>query len=415
MDSTPSTLSGAVTDSDRPTPNPLEPMASTPDSSPPTFIDLDKTPTMATRQHSLTSEASTTASSNYSSASSMARARAARAELDRIHHDDGYSDLAYYINGHDDCAPYLVPSHGPEMTLTWEPDPESSGIDPAEEVWKRLEVKMGRQLRPASIKDRGRWVAKAIEVDREDNGMYRQESDFSISAYCLPEDEEIVEIMEFGGEGTALFDMTAPLVPSVSTSADTPANTPCIRRETLQRTRHIRRRDGSSSASMSRSTSSDSRSDADYGSSMTTEQSNSVKSLAEDNGRMYRLDSHIVSALNALQGGFDSPMLDFALGLDTHKPMLMEDDDPEVYLDYLRDDGAGGLGLGIPLKNDSIYHLPTLSPSTRHTKALSLPNLKGFQKRPSREFVDEDDVLRVKDLDTGLIRALSMGELDGLA
>lgn len=46
-----------------------------------------------------------------------------------------------------------------------------------------------------------------------------------------------------GSTGTALFDMSAPLIPSVSMTNATPANTPCIRRETLVRNqKRVRKR-----------------------------------------------------------------------------------------------------------------------------------------------------------------------------
>lgn len=131
-------------------------------------------------------------------------------------------------------APYLVPTSGPPMALTWLPDPESLTPDPAEELWRRLEIKMGRRLRGPSLRDRGRWVVK----------MEKQASDFSVSAYLGFGDDTTVSEGESDGyeAGEAIFDIAAPLVTSLSSTAATPANTPCLRRETLQRATRVRRK-----------------------------------------------------------------------------------------------------------------------------------------------------------------------------
>ena len=227
------------------------------------------------------------------------------------------------------CAPYLVPTDGPQMTLAWHRDPESVENDPAEELWKLLENKLGRSLR-GTMKDRGRWVA---EPEPESQAMETAGSEFTVSAYESMDDE-------------VLFDMTAPLIPSISSTAATPVNTPCIRRETLQRKRHVRKKDA-----MSREGSSS---------------GDSIPSSMADTS-MFRLDSHIVSALSALQGIFDSPDLDKALGLCDYEEDAAEEE---------------GLGLGMHLRLSSVYTLRS-------------------QQRESNPFT-------VKDLDTGLTRPLSI-------
>lgn len=358
-------------------------------------IDIDKTPTMESRQPSSTSisalsSASTT--SAYSSASSMARARAAEAERSRLIRQDA----ARPDDSESSCAPFLVPQNGPDVTLAWQPDTEIVDQDPAEEVWKTLERKMGRRLRGESVGDRGRWIVQALQENFQPTsatgvsdgvaqgccGMEKTLSEFTVSAYSSMTDDE----------GTALFDMTAPLIPSVSSSAATPANTPCFRSDTLTRHRHIRRRHNASA--MSRQTSSESA--LSHGSKLSTTTEESVKTDISQpvSGLMYRLDSHVISALSALQGAFDSPELDVALGLD--------DDDligPAIWdgSETPKKTAEGGLGLGMHIRLSSVYTLPTLPRSRQVPKSEEM-----FGSTAVRE------VMMVKDLDTGVMRAMSI-------
>lgn len=198
--------------------------------------------------------------------------------------------------------------------------------------------------------------------------MERQTSDFSVSAY-----------LEFGSqEDEAIFDMAAPLVTSASSSAATPANTPCLRKETLQRTSRVVRKKSYDDDTPRP----DSRSISSFQSTPTSPLRDSK--LAS----LYQLDSHIISALEALQGDSDSPALDLALGLtDEHTRCVS----PEV---------EAGLGLGMHLRSDSIYGLSTVS---------SLP----IGQRPaSTWFDDEDEILQITDLDTGVVRDIRMGDIE---
>lgn len=276
------------------------------------------------------------------------------------------------------------------MTLAWQPDTERMDDDPAEEVWKTLERKLGRRLRGDSVNDRGRWVVQALQEEQPPNldrgiaidlssGMEKSLSDFTVSAYSSMTDEE----------GTALFDMSAPLIPSVSTSAATPANTPCFRSETLVRQRHIRRRQG---GSMCRTTSAQSNTSRGSGSSSGASVMTDISHPASE--LMYRLDSHVISALSALQGVFDSPDLDIALGLD----------DDDVYgatiwdgRDVAKEKDEGGLGLGMHIKLSSVYTLPTLPRMRKSRNVVNVFDVEGGE-----------DVMMVKDLDTGLVQAISM-------
>jgi len=177
-----------------------------------------------------------------------------------------------------------TPSSGPKSCF--QPDPESRKLYEAEEVWRRLEAKMGRRLRGTSLRERGRWVVKRREDtgldDDTKGGMERQPSDFSVSTYLTFEPDD---------EATAIFNMAAPLVTSFSSTAATPWNTPCLRRETLQRTGRVTRKRSADLLAAG-------------------------PSHARTASSMYRLDSHVIAALEALQEGFDSPALDEALGLD---------------------------------------------------------------------------------------------------
>jgi hypothetical protein len=220
--------------------------------------------------------------------------------------------------------------------------------------------------------------------------------------------------------------MTAPLIPSISSSAATPANTPCLNRETLHRSRHIRRK--GDSRAMSRRTSQQT----------TTTQADAVSSLSTTDGRsngfppgvpprpegefedgipvakqMYRLDSHVVSALQALQGEYDSPDLDVALGIIDLHPGCVGD----VAIESVREHVEGGLGLGMHIRNDSIYSLSTVSQWRRKCAQPSrLPSdwLTGRSGSSRMGAPVEDgrsaglEPFMVTDLDTGLTRALTL-------
>lgn len=261
-------------------------------------------------------------------------------------------------HGHGDVAPYLVNQTGPKVTLAWEPDPESAGVDPMEEIWKKMYEKLGRKPDEWTNSQRGRWVVKELEemdlpspfeeqapISRGmDLQMSRQESDFSVSDYLHPNRQDYISTD--GGSvnhlGTALFDMSAPLIPSVSTSAATPVNTPCMRSDSLQRTSHVIRN------SRLRSSHTDSNSDTD-----SSEDVDSLLTFKTDTS-MYRLDSHIVSALEALQADFDSPELDYVLSL---KPYDVDSEDEDGWNEYDLVAKNPGLGLAVPVQINSTYGL----------------------------------------------------------
>ena len=319
--------------------------------------------------------------------------------------------------------PYLVPPSGPPVSLEWVPDPEAGDLDEAEEVWKRIETKMGRRLRGTSLKDRGKWVVKVLTDLQESlnaGQMERQPSDFSVSAY-----------LDFGSgghkDGTAIFDMAAPLVTSVSSSAATPWNTPFLRRDTLQRAgRVVRKRSvDEETASTVSSTSTDPTSAfASHTIVFSSEQPHEIAIpvlpspgmttlpeshlataivLVPSHSSMCRLDSHVVSALEALRADFGTPELDAALTSSFKQALVHTSPELET-----------GLGLGLQLRMNSVYGLSILSPRPRRMCQPRSPLLEDNDVSFSNDGEAEDldpDVVRVTDLDTGRVRDVQMGML----
>ncbi|OCF74420.1 hypothetical protein I204_04795 [Kwoniella mangroviensis CBS 8886] len=442
-----------------------------------------------------------------------------------------------------DCltAPYLVPSTAPPMTLEWESDESSGEIDEAEKVWRELELKLGRKVRGRSLR-RGKWVVKprnegeraSIQQQQpsfdnyEDNGeaikMETTTSGFSVSLYytspsasCqstpplhIPHSQSSSSSFTYGSSpktespssATALFDMSAPLVPGGSNNGYTPWNTPLMNKESIKRGNRVKKRyvscdvgawdahdtdrlgsleeyprvefpqmdDYLPGSSTINSVHNESTSLPAIGNSTFTLESISTNGSTTPQPRpdpitvpkpnsipaqppktMYRLDSHVVSALTALQGAFDSPDLDLALqncSSPDSSPILAS---PEEELE------SGGLGLGMKLNLKTVYHLPTLSPrlrpsalgkrsieveiSDRHNKGgrgvneqldnigstpdgsplvenddtakldKAIPLVEPVQTS-SNDHDDEDGVLVIRDLDTGLERQVRVG--DGL-
>ncbi|OCF31957.1 hypothetical protein I316_06340 [Kwoniella heveanensis BCC8398] len=408
---------------------------------------------------------------NFPSASFTPYAKESKPASLSIETDDNGLNLDPERNDPDTsmCAPYLVPAAGPRMTLEWESDGNCNSegeIDEAERVWRELESKLGRKVRGRSLR-RGRWVVRPVREELgggEDVGvgMEKTSSGFSISYYVSSQDtcfgvrtpQEATEdgnqlallSSEFDVQATALFDMSAPLIPSVSASACTPWNTPCMNKETLRRSRRVKKKfsasgsgSGSESWSMGMSMSTSCSSEAIEGPEYDEEESviefydqceeasdsfdkneqslielpispvivnsfqenitpspepqvninarfqNEDSSRSQDAatapspatttgrpGPVYRLDSHVISALSALKGVFDSPELDHALTASSCPPYTLQDlyeSESESESEGGDDDAAVseglGLGLGVPLRLDSIYHLPVLSPRLR--------------------------------------------------
>ncbi|WVW84344.1 hypothetical protein I302_106378 [Kwoniella bestiolae CBS 10118] len=441
-------------------------------------------------------------------------------------------------------APYLVPSSAPPMTLEWESDESSGEIDEAEKVWRELELKLGRKVRGRSLR-RGKWVVKPRnEGDRtpcqhsskdeqphspnldvgdgnigEATAMENTSSGFSVSLYysspahsqsTLPSQVTYTRpasftygsspITESPSSATALFDMSAPLVPGGSKNGNTPWNTPLMNKESIKRGNRVKKRYASMDVGdlgghqdrlgsleeytrlefpqvddyLPRSDTGsqyDGEGRSDYLSTpedvdntpepISLEQSassqietkpesphSSTTSRPQRSSKpMYRLDSHIVSALTALQGTFDSPDLDFALRSSSSSTPILS---PMLASPATHDEveAEGGLGLGMKMNLKTVYHLPTLSPRLRPSAAgirsvdvevhdkdqahLESPtgeatpssnviknadNDESSRDTPNIEFTqmvgeDDEEVLVIRDLDTGLERQVRVG--DGL-
>jgi hypothetical protein len=176
-----------------------------------------------------------------------------------------------------------------EQALIWQPDPdpESMGYDPAENLWKEIEARLNRRSCPEGEgrDERGQWILTSRQkephrrqmmdeppVSSESIEMKKQESEFTISAYFDPDLSTPLihpsrsisrsRSREMGMAGTAIFDMPAPLIISTSQTGHgnvhgdrdrddegegygsvgkTPANTPLIHHETIQRVCRVRK------------------------------------------------------------------------------------------------------------------------------------------------------------------------------
>jgi hypothetical protein len=378
-----------------------------------------------------------------------------------------------------------------DMALVWQPDPESTGSDPAANLWIEIEARLNRGKvgvgEGVGMRDeRGQWVltrqrnrqvthqTEEVEEDcdrdksedddgreeRQEKGdgkwklgseeMKKQSSEFTVSAYFDPDLSTPVappssyhshsssrsSFHDPGGkrgtEGTAIFDMAAPLVTSIYNPGSeggisaTPANTPLIHYETIQRVSRVRK-SYSGSTSASRSGSMSMRMSAvgsigmTYPKSRKSDSSYAVvdldqrrvpesvpmieSSTAEVGGNrdgmdsgMIRLDSHVQAALEMLSDNPDSPVSD-NLDIDTkaqHSYLEKYQDGEDGTSPYTELDEttpmpipipyhynpipshAGsedhsipsveevGLGIGMNLHLDSIYSLPVLSPRLVH-------------------------------------------------
>jgi hypothetical protein len=399
-----------------------------------------------------------------------------------------------------------------DMALVWQPDPESTGSDPAASLWMEIEARLNRGRvgvgEGVGMRDeRGQWVltrqrkrqvqdrqvVSQREVDdggsdrdksedddgreeRQEKGggkwklgseeMKKQSSEFTVSAYFDPDLStpiapplssshssrscSYVGSQSRGGtglemEGTAIFNMAAPLVTSISTTGSeggisaTPANTPLIHYETIQRVSRVRKSySGSTSGSTRMSAVSSvgmihprSRGRSDSSSAVVDLDQRNVpesipmieSSTAEIGGNrdgmesgMIRLDSHVQAALEMLSNNPDSPVsnnLDIditaqASYLEKHQdeedetsPHIEMDEStpmpipipyqhtptpshsgyqtrPKVQEDYSAPSVEEvGLGIGMNLHLDSIYSLPVLSPRLIHRTESSTSTSEG--------------------------------------
>jgi hypothetical protein len=350
-----------------------------------------------------------------------------------------------------------------DMALVWQPDPESTGSDPAANLWMEIEARLNRGKvgvgEGVAMRDeRGQWVltrqrkrqvqdrqvVSQSEVDdggsdrdksEDDDGreqeqeygnekwmrseeMKKQSSDFTVSAYFDPDlstpiappssyhsrSSSLSSFHDSGGErgteGTAIFNMAAPLVTSIYNPGSeggisaTPANTPLIHYETIQRVSRVRK-SYSSSTSTSRSGStrmsavssigmagprfrgrSDSSSavvDLDQRrvpESIPMVECNTTDLEGHRNGlesRMIRLDSHVQAALEVLSDNPDSP------------GSITLDIDIQAQSSYLGTHQDGEDGISPYTELDETTPMPIPIPY-QHTPT---PSHAGYQSRPN--------------------------------
>ncbi|EIW70576.1 hypothetical protein TREMEDRAFT_61080 [Tremella mesenterica DSM 1558] len=259
---------------------------------------------------------------------------------------------------------------------------------------------------------------------------------FSISDYCENTDTEVI------------FDMTAPLVSSLSAVASTPANTPCLHRESLQRVNKVmKRRDekikegiideisfatsisplsviqaqntplplipsvfSAASSPLTSMTPPNDRgmsstrlkhnpeclqapitetNEGEIGKKVLSEK----KSLRRKAWNMFKLDSPIIKALRRLDHD-STPDLDQALRAVDNRKIISSrssvsqggsDKPPNL-----------GLGLGMNMSSKSTYSLPVIEPRW-------LRFLKGKE---------DEELVQVTDLDTGEKHELGLKELE---
>lgn len=246
--------------------------------------------------------------------------------------------------------------------------------------------------------------------------MGKAESEFTVSAYfdpdmttpqpppARPARTDEVKGLTRELHGTALFDMSAPLVHSGSSHAATPVNTPVLRHETIQRKSRVEK-----AASRPRK--------SDGGDLSRNNSSDSIDSLPTpgrqqgpnaENAGMYRLDSHVVAAIQAFAqtGPASTPHLDLALSASLSSSGMESLPENQEYDAYHED---GGLGLGMHL--GSVYSQPVTSPlmsdSQRSIRMRSISSQSiAAQKGKGKE------VISVTDLDTGLRREMTVSRLN---
>jgi hypothetical protein len=355
-----------------------------------------------------------------------------------------------------------------DMALVWQPDPESTGSDPAANLWMEIEARLNRGRvgvgEGVAMRDeRGQWVltrqrnrqagrrshtgddgekvgknqeiheAGGEDWEQEGEGeerviqelgsreMRKESSEFTISAYFDPDLSTPIAPSssyhsphsspscsyvgsQFGRgtglemEGTAIFNMAAPLVTSICNSGSeggisaTPANTPLIHYETIQRVSRVRKSySGSTSASRSGSTrmsavssigmagprfrgrSDSSSAVVDLDQRRVPEPIPMICNTADLDGNrdgvesgMVRLDSHVQAALEVLSDNPDSAVsnkLDIDISAQASYLEKYQDEEDDIS-PYIEMDETTPMPIPI-----SYHHTPT-------------PSHAGYQTRP---------------------------------
>lgn len=198
-----------------------------------------------------------------------------------------------------------------EDSLCWQPETEED--DEARAVWRRLEMKMGRRMHSGLQEQRGRWVVTpaASPMSLQRGGVDMSPGQFTVSDYMMFGNEAEENLQD------QLYAMDIPIspIPQPQPQVD-------IRRSRRTKSRRVSK---SSSKSQAKPPSAlDSLDNSLFPtfpiSAPKAPLHSTPKSTSQRQTTTCRLDTHVVSALEALQSNWVSPDLDLALLGDTSAP-----------------------------------------------------------------------------------------------
>ncbi|KAI9639068.1 uncharacterized protein MKK02DRAFT_39345 [Dioszegia hungarica] len=380
---------------------------------------------------------------DYSSSSNKSHRTSLLAAIDRDFHSGHILSSTQALVDSPPQADFV-----PEMadhTLSWQP--EVAEEDEAQAVWRKLEQRMGRRMNSGLEAQRGRWVvtpASPMPPPRKWEAVEMSPGQFSVSDYLLFGDEE-------GEDGHEVYAMG---VGQAAGRGKGVPGTPYPRKEETTKPKRSSRPPAKSSAL-------DTLDDSLFPISAPPAPARAqAQPSPPHRTTLCRLDTQVVSALEALKSDWGSPDLDFALlGAASSSPQTPTPTKPAprpLPLPSLTRRSASpaeahlttppplptppsplerGLGLGMSL--GTTYNLPSkptpmlpsrLIPSRKNTRPLPAPvqspprglsrrstvKGKGLSRRSTmrvEKVADVQGMFVIRDLDTG--EALEVG-VEGL-
>ena len=264
---------------------------------------------------------------------------------------------------HADLRSSRSSSHGGQQQsteLVWVPDDQSFEEDKADQMWRSLEVKLGRPMREFSRKERGRCALQRSEHGpavrfeaREGTAREGSERDWR-DVRRDPGDDHSTDRLK-----STMMDQQVPSHPSSPGAIPAMGSNSNPQSTGLQRSRRVRpirrqSRSFSRSASLAESDQQRPTRSQDPGSG-----DSSAVAVYSQRPRFGRLDSHIVQALASLQADYDTPTLSSALSGEAGGPCRGEDGCivGGILMDSLSSSDDLGLGLGLNMRFDSVYSL----------------------------------------------------------
>ena len=243
-------------------------------------------------------------------------------------------DLLHGVRGFDQ---YRDASIDDGYKLVWRPEPRTPHMDEAEKVWKMIDASLGRSRREESD-ERGQWVlVRTEETQATGNGHKAYRGPRSeclvnhVVGNALPSKNTCTPPQSRSMRGCA--SRTGEYSTKVSVNLRRTARVPVVRSSSRQ-------------------------SDEGHLDLSQVHQS----SRPERSQRLHRLDSHIVQALAVLQADIDTPSLVAALELtDDASSRTDRELTGDCLLDSPQSSNEVGLGLGMPLRLDSLYSTPSSS------------------------------------------------------